>query len=274
MFELPLGRPALMGVINVTPDSFSDGGVHFGPSDAVRSALRMMEHGADLIDVGGESTRPGALEVPLEEELRRVIPVVRELRKHDVPISADTRKPAVARAALEEGAVVVNDVTGFRNPEMIEVCAAADCTICIMHMLGTPETMQANPSYKDVVQDVKTWLLAQASACEARGTRPSRIWLDPGIGFGKTVQHNLTLLRHLPDFVEAGYPVLIGVSRKSFIGKILGGDAAPLPVSERVEGTLAVQVLAQAAGARVIRTHDVLQARRAIDLAASVLAGA
>lgn len=271
MFRLPENRPALMGILNVTPDSFSDGGRHFEFDDAVRAALHMIDDGADLIDVGGESTRPGAAEVPLDEELRRTIPVVRELAKWCVPVSIDTHKPEVARAALEEGAAVVNDVYGFRDPALIEVCAKFDCSICIMHMQGTPDTMQKNPTYGDVVAEVRDWLLAQAKQCEDAGLARERIWIDPGIGFGKTIDHNLGLLRNAAAFVETGYPVLIGVSRKSFIGRVLSGSNDPLPVEERLEGTLAAQVLAQAAGAKIIRAHDIKATRRAMDMAAAIL---
>jgi dihydropteroate synthase len=254
----------------VTPDSFSDGGQHFGFDDAVRAALHMVDQGADLIDVGGESTRPGAEEVPVDEELRRTIPVLRELAKWGVATSIDTHKPEVARAALEEGAGVVNDVYGFREPALIEACRPFECTLCIMHMQGTPSTMQKNPTYEEVVVEVRDWLLGQAKACENAGIAKERIWIDPGIGFGKTLEHNLQILRNLSEFVSSGYPVMIGVSRKSFIGRIIGGIEAPAPVQDRVEGSVAAQVLAQASGARIIRAHDVRAARRAIDVAAKI----
>lgn len=312
MFDLPRGRPAIMGILNVTPDSFSDGGIHFAPEDAVRGALDMMERGADIIDVGGESTRPGSDPVSVEEEIRRVIPVVRLLRAEKVPVSIDTRKPEVARAALDEGARVVNDVSGFRDSRMIEACRPYDCSICIMHMLGTPETMQEKPTYRDVVDEVREWLIEQVGKCIGGGINRTRIWIDPGIGFGKTVEHNLQLLNRLDAFTRTGLPVLVGVSRKSFIGRVLGsqafgssldiqetpsspdlpsfhpskpassplgpsrrtqhrGEGVPLATTERLEGGLAAQVLAQAAGARIIRTHDVLASRRGAEMAAAIL---
>ncbi|MFY9235112.1 MAG: dihydropteroate synthase [Fimbriimonadaceae bacterium] len=271
MFSLPPGRPALMGILNVTPDSFSDGGFHLAPEEAIRAAERMMEEGADLIDVGGESTRPGAAEVPVEEELSRVLPVVRELRRKRIPVSIDTRKPEVAKAALDLGAKVVNDVFGFRDPAMIAACSPYDCSICIMHMQGTPETMQAAPRYQNVVEDIRELLLEQVGRCIQGGINRKRIWIDPGIGFGKTVEHNLQILKGLGLMTGTDLPVLVGVSRKSFIGRILGAQDTPLRVDDRLEGTLAAQVLAQAAGARIIRTHDVKASRRAIEMAAAIL---
>lgn len=261
--------PALMGILNVTPDSFSDGGQFATAQSAVDAALRMRDEGADLIDVGGESTRPGAEEVPAEDELRRVLPVVEALAQRGVPVSIDTRKAIVARAALEAGAAVVNDVTALGDPDMAPVCASFGVPVVLMHMQGTPQTMQRNPQYGDVVAEVCAFLTQQAHVAEAAGIH--QIWLDPGIGFGKTTAHNLALLRHLDALVATGYPVLLGVSRKAFIGRIVGGEATPAPVHERQEGTLAVQTLAQAAGVRMIRAHDVLAARRAIDVAGAVL---
>jgi dihydropteroate synthase len=270
MFVLPPNRPALMGILNVTPDSFSDGGTHFEFREAVDWALRMMDEGADLIDVGGESTRPGAPPVPEDEEIRRVIPVIDALTAKGVPVSADTMKPAVAKAALGAGAKVVNDVGGMRDPAMVEVCARADCTVCAMHMQGSPRTMQQAPRYDDVVEEVRVFLLATAGRLAEAGVVRERIWIDPGIGFGKTLEHNLALLKHLGRFVETGYPVLVGVSRKSFIGKLLSSGEAPLPVEERLEGTLAAQAWAQIQGAKVIRAHDVQAARRVIDTLAGI----
>jgi len=267
MFALPVGRPAVMGVLNVTPDSFSDGGVFFETDRAVDAGLRMTDEGADLIDVGGESTRPGASPVDQDEERRRVVPVIERLAGRGIVVSIDTSKATVARAALDGGAQVVNDVTAFADPEMAGVCAVSECSLCLMHMQGEPRTMQEAPRYDDVVADVKAFLVERAEAAQQAGIARDRIWIDPGIGFGKTLAHNLSLLARIDEFVATGYPVLIGVSRKSFIGKILGG----LPADQRLEGTLAVQVLAQAAGARILRAHDVLQVRRAVETAAAVL---
>lgn len=270
-FALPEGRPALMGILNVTPDSFSDGGRHFGREEAVGWGLKLFEEGADLVDVGGESTRPGAEPVPVDEELRRVVPVVRELARRGVPVSIDTMKPEVARAALGEGAFLVNDVGGLRLPEMARACAEAQCFVCVMHMWGEPRTMQADPRYADVVSEVALYLKSQAEAAQAAGIAKERIWIDPGFGFGKTVAHNLELARRFEELVRLGYPVLAGVSRKSFIGKALGSEAAPLPVGERLVGTLAVQSVLQMKGARVIRAHDVKESRQTIEMVAAIL---
>lgn len=259
-----------MGILNVTPDSFSDGGHHFEFGRAVEWALRMMEDGADLIDVGGESTRPGSEPVSEEDEIRRVVPVIDVLTVKGVPSSVDTMKPGVAKAALAAGASVANDVGGLRDPAMIQVCAEVGCTVCAMHMLGLPKTMQRSPHYEDVVEEVLAFLLGAAARAESGGVARERIWIDPGIGFGKTLDHNLTLLRNLKRFVGTGYPVLIGVSRKSFLGKLLGAANAPLPVEDRLEGTLAAQVWAQIHGAKIIRAHDVKAARRAIDAVAGI----
>jgi dihydropteroate synthase len=267
MFNLPSERPAVMGVLNVTPDSFSDGGVHFEARDAIESGLQMLGDGADLLDVGGESTRPGAAEVSVEEELRRVIPVVQALAVRG-SVSIDTRKPDVARQALAAGAQVVNDVSGLRDDAMMLVCAEAGCYVCIMHMLGTPETMQIEPRYDDVVREVTDYLVGQAERAQSAGIARDRIWLDPGIGFGKTVEHNLLLLKGLSVLVETGYPVLIGVSRKSFLGKIGGGETP----AERLEAGIAMQTWSQIRGAKIIRTHDVAQTRRAVDATSRLLA--
>jgi len=270
MTELPVGRPALMGILNVTPDSFSDGGVNFDAADAIAAGLRMVEEGADIVDVGGESTRPGAEEVSVEEELRRVIPVVQALASAGVNVSIDTMKPSVALEAIDAGAVIVNDVTALKHPEMAAVIHQTGAGICLMHMLGEPKTMQANPAYADVVQEVLAFLKERIWVAESCGIPRKKIWIDPGFGFGKTVQHNLLLLKHLDVLAATGYPVLIGVSRKSTIGRVLNPDD-PLPVEERLEGTLAAQVVAQMKGARIIRAHDVKAARRAIDMTCAIL---
>lgn len=270
-FSLPADRPAIMGVLNVTPDSFSDGGQYMELDDAIRRGVEMREHGADIIDVGGESTRPGAEPVALEEELRRVVPLVEALAGQGIPISIDTSKASVARAALDAGATVVNDVTALWDHSMRDLCASRGVSVCLMHMQGEPRTMQDYPVYDDVVREVEDYLLKAAARAEDAGVLRERIWIDPGIGFGKTLDHNLLLLRYLDRFVATGYPVTLGVSRKSFLGKLLGQPDTPLPVKERLPGTLAAQVLAQAAGAAVLRVHDVIEARRACDVAAAIL---
>ncbi len=269
-FELPAGRIAVMGVLNVTPDSFSDGGLFLDIDMALKHARRMVAEGADLIDVGGESTRPGAEPVSAEEELRRVLKVVGTLAFDGIAVSIDTSKAKVAKACLDAGAVVVNDVTALRDDEMASVCARAACTVCLMHMQGEPRTMQANPIYKDVVLEVGDELLATAERAEQRGVKRENIWIDPGIGFGKSLEHNLQLLNHLDEIVETGYPVLVGVSRKSFIGRLLGSAEKSGPVEERLEGSIAAQVIAQIKGARVIRTHDVAATRRAATIAQAI----
>ena len=258
-----------MGILNITPDSFSDGGVHFAAQDAIDAGIRMLDEGADILDVGGESTRPNADPVSVEEEIRRVLPVIEGLCAKGAVVSIDTMKPEVPRQALRAGATVLNDVNALNTPGLAEVAAEAGCSVCLMHMQGDPRTMQQNPTYDDVVQEVRGYLLARADFAIAKGIAKEKIWIDPGIGFGKTVDHNLELLRHLEAFVNTGYPVLVGVSRKSFIGKLLGNPA--LTADQRLEGTLAAQVLAQAKGARIIRAHDVKEARRAMDMTAAIL---
>ncbi len=266
-FTPPPNQPALMGVLNVTPDSFSDGGSYSDATAAIDAALRMVDDGADIIDVGGESTRPGARPVDGAEELRRTIPIVEALARRGIAVSIDTMKPEVASVALQAGAVFVNDVGGLRAEGMLEVVVAAQCSVCIMHMRGEPNTMQENPEYGDVVRDVRSFLLQRAVRAEEAGVKAERIWIDPGIGFGKTIEHNLALLRSLEVLSATGFPVLVGVSRKSFIGRVLGG----LEVHDRLEGTLAAQVVAQMKGARMLRAHDIKPARRAIELAAAIL---
>lgn len=260
-----------MGILNTTPDSFSDGGIHFEAKDAIDAGLKMLDEGADLLDVGGESTRPGAEPVSIEEEIRRTLPVIETLASRGAWVSIDSQKPEVAKRALEAGATLVNDVGGLRLPAMVELVAEAQCGVCIMHMQGNPQTMQQHPEYKDVAREVRGFLLKQAAMAEQHGVKPENIWLDPGIGFGKTLQHNLVLLRDLGILCAGGYPVLVGVSRKSFLGKLLGNDSSPAPLADRYEATIASQVLAVAAGARIIRTHDVLAARRSLDTASAIL---
>lgn len=271
-----------MGILNVTPDSFSDGGRYLDPQTAIEAGLRMLDEGADAIDVGGESTRPGSMAVSIEEETLRVIPVVEALLDRECRVSVDTSKPGLALASLLMGAWMINDVSAGRAlglsdhesqsedwSSLPKLFAESGCQLCLMHMQGEPRTMQAQPTYGDVVQEVLEFLLARAKIAEAAGVPKDNIWIDPGIGFGKTAEHNLTLLKNLHVFTQSGYRVLIGVSRKSFLGKIASRDE-PLPVEQRLEATLAIQTLAQAAGVHMIRAHDVRAARRAIDAAAAV----
>ena len=264
--SLDLSRPRVMGVLNITPDSFSDGGAWFAPEQAVAHAQRMVDDGAAIIDVGGESTRPGAVPVTLEEELRRVIPVIEALHASvSVPVSIDTRKPEVMRAAVAAGAGLINDVSALQAPGAIGTAAGLGVPVCLMHMQGIPESMQDNPDYRDVVGEVQTFLVGRARACEAGGIAPGRILLDPGFGFGKTTGHNLQLLQHLDMLVQAGYPVLVGLSRKSLIGNVLG-----LPVDKRLYPGVALAVLAVWNGAALVRCHDVRETREAIEMCQAV----
>jgi dihydropteroate synthase len=257
----------LMGVVNVTPDSFSDGGLYLDAEAAIAHGRELREQGAAILDVGGESTRPGAEQVPEDEELRRVVPVIEGLADAGVELSVDTSKAAVAAAALDAGAAIVNDVTALRGDEaMAALCAERGATVVLMHMLGNPRTMQANPVYEDVVEDVKAFLAERVEAAVAAGVAEERIWLDPGIGFGKTAAHNLELLRRLGELCEMGRPLVIGTSRKSFIGR-LDGSAA----SERLGGTIASSVWAAAEGADVLRVHDVAEVGQAMAVANAVL---
>jgi dihydropteroate synthase len=257
----------LMGVVNVTPDSFSDGGLYLDPEAAVAHGWELAAAGAEVLDVGGESTRPGAELVPVEEELRRVVPVIRGLSGLDCQISVDTSKAEVAAAALEAGASIVNDVTALRgDPRMAALCAERDATVVLMHMLGDPRTMQDDPRYDDVVAEVKAFLVERVEAATSAGIAEGRIWLDPGIGFGKTGAHNMELLRRLGELRELGRPLVIGTSRKSFIGKVDGSAAG-----ERLGGTIASSVLAAAEGAEMLRVHDVAEVRQALAVAMAIL---
>lgn len=257
---LDLSQPRVMGILNVTPDSFSDGGNYLAAEHALEHAARMVEEGAAIIDVGGESTRPGAAEVTVEEELQRVIPVIEALvAALDVPVSIDTRKSVVMQAAVAAGAGLINDVTALQAPGAIELAAQLGVPVCLMHMQGTPQSMQDQPTYGDVVTEVKGFLLERAGACMQHGIDREKILLDPGFGFGKTTAHNLQLLQQLEQLVEAGFPVLVGLSRKSMIGQILG-----LPVDKRLPAGLALAVLAAWQGAAIVRCHDVRETREAI----------
>ncbi len=246
-------RPRVMGILNVTPDSFSDGGRWAAIDSAIAHAERMAAEGADLIDLGGESSRPGADLVPLDEELRRVLPVLETLRDRiSVPISVDTAKPEVARKAIAEGATVINDIGGLRDPEMVRVVAESDAAVVIMHMAGTPQNMQIDPRYDDVVNEVRESLARSVDIATAAGISRERIAVDPGIGFGKTNQHNLDLLRNLPAFASLGCPLLIGLSRKGFLGEITGR-----PRDQRVTASVVGSLASAVRGARVLRVHDV-----------------
>jgi dihydropteroate synthase len=263
-------RTAIMGILNVTPDSFYDGGRRLDSGKAIADGLALAAAGADVIDVGGESTRPGANPVSAAEELERVLPVIRGLRRDlQVPISIDTYKAQVARAALDAGADIVNDISALRfDGEMVSLVAAERVPVVLMHMRGTPRTMQTEAHYDDVVCEVKGFLAAQVGQAVAHGVEAERIIVDPGIGFGKTLEHNLALLRRLPELAALGHPLLIGASRKTFVGKILN-----LGPEDRLEGSLAAAVAAVLAGANIIRTHDVMETRRAVSVADAVRFG-
>ena len=268
--ELPAG-PVVMGVINVTPDSFSDGGLYLDVDAAVEHGRELAAEGAAILDIGGESTRPGAAEVPEAKELERVVPVIERLAQASGPraavISIDTRKAAVAERALQAGARIVNDVSAFRHaPEIAGMVASAGAHCCLMHMLGEPRTMQQDPRYDDVVSDVKAFLEERLAFAVGEGIPEDHVWLDPGIGFGKTVDHNLELLRRLDEIVAIGRPVVIGTSRKSFLGKITGRDE-----QGRLPGTIATNVIAWERGARVFRVHDVAPVADALEVAAATV---
>jgi dihydropteroate synthase len=260
--EWPSGRLdfsagcVVMGVLNVTPDSFSDGGQFFDSGRAVERGLQMAADGAAIIDVGGESTRPGSASVSDDEQIERVVPVIKALcKKIDVPISIDTYKLEVAKAALEAGAAMINDITALSDERMAELAAEHDVPVVLMHMQGTPATMQIEPKYEDVVSEVLQFLLERAKRAEDAGIDRKKIFIDPGIGFGKTLEHNLLLLRDMNKFVVAGYRVLVGTSRKSFIGKLIGREKP----SERIFGTAATVALCVAAGISIVRVHDVAE---------------
>lgn len=267
--ELDLSRPQVMGILNVTPDSFSDGGKHQQLSQALRSAEQMLADGATILDIGGESTRPGAAEVSVEEELNRVVPLVSAVRsRFDCVISVDTSKAAVMSAAVQAGADIINDVRALQEPAALETAAALQVPVCIMHMQGAPRTMQQAPDYQDVVKQVYDYLLQRAAECQQAGITAAQIILDPGFGFGKNLSHNYQLLAALDKFVQSGYPVLAGMSRKSMIGQLLD-----IPVSERLAGSLACATLAAYAGAQIIRVHDVKETVQAVRVATAARYG-
>lgn len=261
-FELSLANTLVMGIVNVTPDSFSDGGEHDDPASAVALGERMLGQGAAILDIGGESTRPGSLPVTPAEEIARVRPVVLRLAAEGVPVSVDTRHAEVARACVDAGACIINDVSGFTDPDMVQVAASSDVGVVVMHMLGEPQTMQQEPTYDDVVAEVGGFLLAQAVMLESVGVSRERIMLDPGIGFGKTLEHNLSLLRAIPLLASHGYPVLVGASRKRFIGSITGQDTP----RERLGGSIAAALYAARTGAAVVRVHDVAETVQALEV--------
>ncbi len=260
---LDLASPVVMGVLNVTPDSFSDGGRLVSIEAAIEAALQMAEEGAGLLDIGGESTRPGAPAVTVAEELRRVMPVIEAVvARTNVPVSIDTRKPEVMAAAVAAGAALINDINALQAPGALEVAARSGAAICLMHMQGEPGTMQADPRYGDVVAEVRQFLVGRVQACDAAGILRERLVLDPGIGFGKRLEHNLALLAHLEALRVPGLPILVGVSRKSMFGALLGRG-----VADRLAGSLAAATAAILAGANLIRTHDVLATRDAVRVA-------
>ncbi len=266
--SVDLTRPVVMGVVNVTPDSFSDGG-HFATVDAaVAHALRLIDDGAAIIDIGGESTRPGASPVDAATETARVIPVIRALRESTSAIvSIDTSKPEVMAAAIAAGASFINDVRALREPGAIAVAAASGAAICLMHMQGEPRTMQAAPVYRDVVTEVQEFLLSRVHACRSAGIAVDRIAIDPGFGFGKSVEHNLELLRALPSFAALGYPVLVGLSRKSMLAALTNR-----PVEERLAGSVALAAIAASNGASIVRAHDVAATVDAVRIAGALRA--
>lgn len=263
---IDLSRPIVMGILNVTPDSFSDGGMFADPIAAVERAHAMLSEGATIVDVGGESTRPGAVPVDVAAELTRVRPIVSSLALGGECVSVDTRRAEVARACVDAGASIINDVSGFRDPAMVEMAAGCDAGVVVMHMLGEPTTMQKTPRYKDVVSEVKAYLKRQAFRLRDAGVDPERIAIDPGIGFGKTLEHNLALIGRLDEIASLGYPVVLGVSRKRFIGE-LTGVAEP---ADRLAGSLAAAVCGAERGALVVRAHDVAATLQALAVGGAI----
>ena len=258
-YRLALDRTLIMGVVNVTPDSFSDGGHYLSLDAALAHAQRLMDEGADLLDIGGESTRPGAAAVSLEEERRRVLPVLEALLSANIPLSVDTQKPELMREAAAAGAAMINDVNGFEAADALQAVSGSDCAICIMHKQGRPQTMQQAPQYRDVVAEVDGYLRGRVAAAETAGIARSRIVVDPGFGFGKTLEHNLALLRELNRVAAAGVPVLAGLSRKSMVGALTGRE-----VGGRVFGSVAAALIAAQHGSAILRVHDVAGTRDAL----------
>ena len=265
-FQLDLSAPKVMGIVNVTPDSFSDGGRFISTDKAIAHAHDLVAQGADLLDIGGESTRPGATPVPLDEELNRVIPVIEGLAGIGVPLSIDTYKPEVMRAAILAGVDIVNDVCALQEPQALEVVAASDVGVCLMHMQGRPQNMQQDPQYQNVVQEVYDFLKGRLAAAEQAGIAKARISLDPGFGFGKRTAHNLALLEGLSTLQKLGAPLLIGLSRKSVLGQVAGAD-----VNERLYASLAASVISVMKGANIVRVHDVKATVEALKVASAVM---
>ena len=265
---LALERPLIMGIVNVTPDSFSDGGRFLEPSAALEHARRLIDEGADILDIGGESTRPGSAAIPESEEIARVVPVLEALRTSGVVLSVDTSKPGVMRAALDAGAAIVNDVCALQAPGALDAVAASDCGVVLMHMQGSPRTMQLNPHYTDVVGEVRDFLRGRIAAATARGVTAARIAVDPGFGFGKTVEHNFELLGQLAALTKLGVPVLAGVSRKGMLGAVTGRA-----VGDRTAASVAATVVAVERGARIVRVHDVAATRDALRVWAATRKG-
>ena len=258
-FKLSLERPLVMGVVNITPDSFSDGGMFADTERAIAHAQRLIGEGVDILDLGGESTRPGAAPVSLEVERRRVLPVLEALASGGVPVAVDTRKPELMREAIAAGAAMINDVTALSGPGALAAVARAPVAVCLMHMQGDPATMQANPEYRDVVREVRDFLAQRVAVAEAAGIARNRIVVDPGFGFGKTVEHNLALLRSLSEFSSLGGALLAGLSRKAMLGKLTGREPR-----ERVHASVAAALLAVQNGAHIVRVHDVAATRDAL----------
>jgi dihydropteroate synthase len=266
-YQLDLSCPRIMGIVNVTPDSFSDGGQYSSTEKAVAHALQLVDEGADILDIGGESTRPGATPVSLQDELARVLPVIEQLaQRTTVPLSIDTYKPEVMRAAIAAGADIVNDVRALQEPGALQIVADSRAGVCLMHMQGTPQTMQQDPHYADVVAEVNAFLATRLAAAEAAGIARERVVLDPGFGFGKKTQHNLQLLQEIGKTLAIGRPLLVGLSRKSVLGQITGGD-----VDARLHASLAASVISVMKGARIVRVHDVKATADALKVVAAVL---
>lgn len=266
-YQLELSRPHVMGIVNVTPDSFSDGGRYQSMSQAIAHAMQLVEEGADILDIGGESTRPGASPVSLEEELGRVIPVIEKLSGiAGVPISVDTYKPEVMRAAVAAGADIINDVRALQEAGALDIVGKSNAGVCLMHMQGTPQTMQEAPQYDDVVNEVKTFLGQRLGAAKAAGIAVDRIVLDPGFGFGKRTDHNIALLKNLQDLNALGRPLLIGLSRKSVLGQLAGGDP-----HVRLHASIAASVISAMKGAKILRVHDVKATADALRITAAIL---
>lgn len=268
-FITAANRPLIMGIVNVTPDSFSDGGLYLSKQRAVEHAKNLIAEGADILDIGGESTRPGSRQVSADEELRRVMPVLQALTDTDIPISIDTSKPEIMQCAIEAGAFMINDVNALRSPGALDVVALhGDVQICLMHMQGTPQNMQANPNYRDAVAEVMDFLRQRIDAANAAGIASDRLVIDPGFGFGKTLPHNLALLNRLDEFAMLGVPVLAGLSRKSMLGAITGND-----IDRRLHESVAAALLAVVKGAKIVRVHDVKATKAALAVYTAMING-